>query len=345
MILRSLKTPTAGLVTGLALAGFALPATSSSTDDLRGKFAKAYERPAEIPYPSDNLHSQAREDLGRTLFFDPRLSGSRFISCASCHNPAFSWGDGMATGTGHGMKKLGRRTPTILNLAYAETFMWDGRFDTLEDQALGPIAADVEMNLPLDEMIERLNDLPEYKALFAVAYPGEALTPQLVGKAIATFERTIVSGDAPFDRWLAGDDDAISDAAKRGFAVFNGKADCAACHSSWRFTDDSFHDIGIPGEDLGRGNELPGIEVLEHAFKTPTLRNVDRRGPYMHDGSESTLETVIDLYDRGGRVTRASKSSLIRPLGLTAAEKADLAAFLRTLTSTDDAIPVPAAPM
>lgn len=307
-------------------------------------FAPKYERPASIPHPEDNQYSPAREELGRTLFFDPRLSGSGWISCASCHNPGFAWGDALPRAIGDGMKTLGRRTPTILNLAWADAMFWDGRADTLEAQALGPISAPGEMNMPLDKMIGRIASIPGYQKLFTSAYPGEPIEPETVAKAIATFERRVVSASAPFDRWMAGDEDAISADAQQGFVLFNTKARCEKCHSGWRFTDDSFHDIGVPGADLGRGAHLAGIEPMQHAFKTPTLRNVDRRAPYLHDGSEATLDTLIDLYDRGGRVTRPSLSPEMKPLGLTAEEKRQIAAFLRTLTSEDPAVAMPALP-
>lgn len=306
--------------------------------------ADAYRRPAGPPYPPDNAHTPEREELGRTLFFDPRLSGSGWISCATCHNPALDWGDGLPRALGHGMRVLGRRTPTILNLGWAEALFWDGRAETLEEQALGPIAAAGEMNLPLDRLEARLRAIPGYRPLFDRAYPDEPIGPPTVAKALATFERTVASGEAPFDRWAAGDPEAIPAAAARGFGLFVGKANCAACHSSWRFTDDSFHDIGLPGDDPGRGAVLPDIEVSQFAFKTPTLRNADRRGPYMHDGSVPTLEAVVDHYDRGGRVARPGRSREVRPLGLTGPEKADLLAFLHTLTSTDRAVAVPALP-
>jgi cytochrome c peroxidase len=200
------------------------------------------------------------------------------------------------------------------------------------------------MNLSLDELAARIVGVPEYAPLFARAYPGEPISPQTIAKAIAAFERTIVSGTAPFDRWLAGDDAAISAAAQRGFGLFNGEARCAQCHGGWRFTDDAFHDIGVAGEDLGRGKHLPQIAIVQHAFKTPTLRNVDRRAPYMHDGSEPTLEAVIELYDVGGRARRPSLSPELKPLHLGAGEKSDLLAFLKTLTSSDAPVELPNLP-
>ncbi|MGI9489923.1 MAG: cytochrome-c peroxidase [Geminicoccaceae bacterium] len=297
-----------------------------------------YRRPAEIPFPEENPFSEAKARLGQTLYFDPRLSRSNMQSCASCHNPSFAWGDGLAVGVGDRMTELGRRSPTILNAAWSEALMWDGRFETLEEQALGPIEAGVEMNMPLDELIKKLTNIQEYADLFAAAFDGNPeITSARIAMAIATYERTVVSGEAAFDSWIKGDIGAISASAQRGFRTFNGKARCATCHSGWRFTDDSFHDIGLADTDLGRGSELPGIVKMRHAFKTPGLRNIDRRGPYMHDGSISSLELVIDHYNEGG-IQRPSLSEDMKPLRLTTREKRDLVAFMKTLTSDDDPV-------
>jgi len=304
----------------------------------------AYRRPAAIPYPDDNTSTPDRELLGRTLFFDPRLSGSGWISCASCHNPGLAWGDGLPRAIGHGMQQLGRRTPTILNLAWAPALFWDGRAESLEQQALGPIQAPGEMNMSLDALVARLNGIDGYRQLFARAYPRAGISQDTVAKAIATFERGVISGTAPFDRWIAGDERAIPAAAKRGFTLFNEKGRCATCHAGWRLTDDSFHDIGVQSDDEGRGRILPGIAPARFAFKTPTLRNVARRAPYLHDGSAATLADVVDLYDRGGLVRRPSLAAEIKPLDLTAQEKADLIEFMQTLTSRDIEVRVPALP-
>jgi cytochrome c peroxidase len=305
-------------------------------DSIESELEK-YERPSDVPHPKDNAYSPARVELGRRLFFDPRLSGSNWISCGTCHNPGLAWGDGLPKGLGHGMQQLGRRTPTVLNTAWASSLFWDGRAATLEEQALGPITSPGEMNMDMSGMLDKIKAVEGYRNLFAEAYPREPISEKTVAKAIAAYERTLVSGKAPFDEWVEGDDDAMSPAAKRGFVVFNGKGNCAACHSSWRFTDDSFHDIGVPGDDIGRGKFLK-LETMQYAFKTPTLRNVDQRAPYMHDGSEATLEEVIELYDQGGRVKRPSLSPEMKPLGLTAQEKSDLVVFLRALTSEDEPV-------
>jgi cytochrome c peroxidase len=326
-------TVSIGVAACIALVGWSSVASRRLPGTARPPYLTTYARPATIPYPQGNQYTAAREALGRRLFFDPMLSGSGVISCASCHNPALSWGDGRARAIGHSKEPLERGTPTVLNVAWGELMMWDGRMDTLEAQALGPIQAPGEMNQKLESMVANLRDTPRYRKLFADAYPGEPIDEITTAKALATFERGIVSKSAPFDRWADGDDRAMTVEAQRGFVIFNTTGHCATCHSSWRFSDDSFHDIGVPGKDLGRGTFLPSIEVMQHAFKTPTLRNVAGRAPNMHDGSVATLEDVIELYDSGGRAKRPSLSPEIKPLHLTSQNKEDLIAFLHALTS------------
>jgi cytochrome c peroxidase len=326
----------------------AIPAGAQLTDST-GKpvtlreLKQAYQRPASIPFPADNTWTPEREALGRALFFDPRLSASSVISCASCHNPSFSWGDGLAKGVGHRHRPAERRTPTILNVAWADLLFWDGRAPDLESQAMAPIEAPGEMNMPVEDLLPKLTEIRGYRSMFEQAYPGEGITKVTVAKAIATFQRTVVSGVAPFDEWINGRENAISESAKRGFVLFNGTARCAICHSGWNFTDGSFHDIGVPSPDRGRGRVLPQIVRMQHAFKVPTLRNVDHRGPYMHNGSVATLADVIDLYETGG-VARPSRSAEIRALRLSPGDKADLVEFLKTLTSVDPAMALPVLP-
>lgn len=327
----------------LSAAGAAGCAREAAADDpLRSALAE-YARPDSIPFPAENAYTDEREALGKMLFFDPRLSASGLVSCASCHNPAFHWGDGLPRAVGHQMKVLDRRTPTILNAAWLQAAFWDGRAETLEEQALQPIEAADEMNLDIEVLLARLNGIPEYRPLFAAAYAEDGISAAAIAKALATFQRTVVSGTAPFDRWVEGDERAVSEEAKQGFRVFTGKANCASCHSGWRFTDDSFHDIGVPGEDRGRGRHVD-LEIIQHAFKTPSLRNVVERAPYMHDGSERTLEQVIELYELGGRVHRPSLSPEIQPLDLTPADRRALIAFLRTLSSRDATVEIPILP-
>ena len=307
------------------------------------KLKADYRRPYSIPFPKENPYTATKAALGKSLYFDTRLSGANLLSCASCHSPAYGWGDGQPKGVGHGMKQLGRRSPTIVNAAYGQVFMWDGRAPSLEEQALGPIKTDVEMNMPVEKLIEKLQGIAEYGPLFQAAFPGEGMSLDHVAKAIATYERTVVSGYAPFDAWIDGNEKAISPDAKRGFTLFNAKASCAKCHSGWNFTDDSFHDIGLPDADIGRGKFLPNVVKMQQAFKTPGLREISRRGPYMHNGSIATIDAIIDHYNDGG-INRPSRSALIQPLGLTKQEKSDLVAFLKTLTSDMDPTIVPTLP-
>ncbi|MGA2127355.1 MAG: cytochrome c peroxidase [Xanthobacteraceae bacterium] len=303
----------------------------------------AYRRPSLIPFPGENPYTVEKASLGKRLYFDPRLSATSAQSCASCHNPAFGWGDGLAVGIGHGMAQLDRRSPTIVNIAWAASFMWDGGAASLEEQVLSPIGSSREMNMPIGQLMTRLASIGEYPPLFAAAFADESMTPTTLAAAIATFERTVVSERAPFDFWIEGNEQAISEDAKRGFDVFNAKGQCASCHEGWNFTDDGFHDIGLPGADVGRGRFLPTVAKMMHAFKTPGLREIARRGPYMHDGSIATLEDVVEHYDGGG-IDRPSRSDLIGPLGLTSRDKSDLVAFLKTLTGPLRTIAVPVLP-
>jgi cytochrome c peroxidase len=302
-----------------------------------------FERPARVPVPRGNPMTPQKAALGQMLFFDPRLSGSGAISCASCHNPALAWGDGLPRGIGHMGTTLGRRSPTILDVAFGEPYFWDGRAASLEEQAKGPLGSKSEMNMQADAAIGRIAAMPAYQSAFEQAFPGQAISLDTIAAAIATFERTVVSGEAPFDRWVKGDETAVSQSAKRGFVLFNTKAGCNQCHSGWNFSDSSFHDIGLPSTDIGRGKFLPMIEKMQYAFKTPGLREIALRGPYMHDGSIPTLEAVVEAYDKGG-IDRPSRSALIKPLNLTTQEKGDLVAFMRTLTSEAEPTTVPVLP-
>lgn len=348
-----IRRPWSFFIAGVALtaAGFAVaaPPPPARTAKAGGPYQreaarKEFLRPEGIPFPEDNRYSRARADLGKALFFDPRLSANGTIACASCHRPQFSWTDSAPTSTGVPGMPLGRRSPTILNLAWAEALFWDGRATTLEEQALGPIEAGAEMGMPLDKLVATLKRMPGYVKLFEQAYPGEGVSRAAIGKAIANFERTIVSGLAPFDEWVLGDESAISESAKIGFDLFNDKARCVKCHSGWNFTDDSFHDLGFEREDRGRGKLLAQIEAAQFAFKTPTLRNVALRAPYFHDGSLRTLEEVIEHYDSGKWLKRPSLSEELRKLDLTEAEKRHLLDFLKTLTGADEPIALPMLP-
>lgn len=335
---------------GAALVGASALLSSTVKSDIGAPtetwraWQQEYRRPTAVPFPRDNPFSDAKVALGRELFFDPIMSGKKVRSCASCHNPGLSWSDGRRLAMGEDQKPLTLRTPTLLNVAWTPKLGWDGHFPSLEDVAMGPITASDNMNLSENALVGRLADIPAYVAAFHKTFGSSEITGHKIEMALATFERTIVSTPAPFDRWIGGDESAISASARRGFALFNGKAHCAACHSGWAFTDASFHDIGVASDnDLGRGQLFPTSVALQHAFKTPTLRDVARRGPYMHNGSLPTLEAVVDLYDRGG-IDRPSRDVEIHPLGLSAGEKADLVAFLQTLSGAPGPVPEPTLP-
>jgi len=333
------------LAAGLALV-CAAAGVSSSTPSPSHAVSRddKYARPSEIPYPQLDPYSLSKFALGRMLFFDPILSGSKSRSCASCHNPGLSWGDGQPRAIGEMQQSLALRSPTLLNVAWTPKLGWDGHFRDLESVAMGPITSPTNMNLPEDALVGRLAAIPGYVAAFHEAFGNADISAAKVQMALATFERSIVSDEAPFDRWMQGDEAAVDAAAKRGFALFSGKANCAACHSGCAFTDASFHDIGSArGDDIGRGKLFPNSVALRYAFKTPTLRDVARRAPYMHNGAVATLQDVIELYDRGG-IERPSRDPDIRPLGLSPEEKADLIAFLRTLDGKREPAMVPELP-
>lgn len=303
-----------------------------------------YTRPETIPFPAENPYSIEKATLGKMLFFDQRLSGAKNMSCASCHTPSYGWEVPFDKPFGGNNVQMTRHAQTVLNLAWGQSFSWDGRAATLEAQARGPVTNPGVMNLDLEEMLKRLQDIPGYVSAFAVAFPEGGLTIDNVFKAIATYERTIVSAAAPFDIWVEGDDEAISDAAKRGFVLFNGKAECSACHMGWNFTDEQFHDIGLSDEvDRGRINVEPDNEATMFAFKTPGLRNILQRAPFMHDGSLMSLEDVIGHYASGGN-GRETQSHLIRQISLSEAEQADVIAFLAALTPEQERVPLPILP-
>ncbi len=283
-----------------------------------------------IPYPDGKPHSALEIELGKTLFFDTRLSSNQKFSCASCHNPDLGFGDGMATGEGTLGNRLGRNTPHLYNLAWNSVFFWDGRAASLQEQALGPIQAEGEMNMPLPQLVNRLRQVPYYNQTFAAVYPESGLTSENIGRAIAAFERTFISYNSPYDRYMRGDKTAMSPAALRGMQLFVGKANCLVCHNGPNFTDGNFHNIGVAGDDAGRANIIknPGFKG---AFKTPGLRNALLTAPYMHNGSVPTLEAVVRFYN-AGKQPRPEVSALIKPLNVKETEIFDLVAFLSALT-------------
>ena len=289
-----------------------------------------------MPFPADNPFSEAKRALGEALFHDKRLSLDESLSCASCHERGKGFADGKAQGRGVPGRPLKRHTPTLWNLAWSSPVFWDGRARSLEEQVAGPIESPDEMAQPLISVVTRLAADAAMARAFAAAFPE---TPQVnalnLAKALATYERTFVSPPTRFDRWIAGDPQALTAGEVAGFRLFTGKAGCVKCHSGFAFTDYAFHDIGLPSEDRGRGAVLR-LPVAEHAFKTPGLREIGRSAPYMHDGSLATLADVIRHYESGVVERPTLSKDLTRKLRLTQAERADLIAFLGTLTSENE---------
>jgi cytochrome c peroxidase len=303
--------------------------------------AGAPEDPPPIPpgltrivWPRDNPYTREKAELGRLLFFDKRLSIDETISCASCHDPAKGFSNGAAYATGVRGQKGNRSAPTIFNRAFSLEQFWDGRAATLEEQAKGPIANPIEMDMPHDKLEQRLRGIAGYRERFRRVFGTEEITIDHVAKAIATFERTILSGNAPYDRFVAGDTSALSPAAQRGRKIFFEKARCDQCHGGSNFTDGSYANLGVgmdyENPDLGR-YQVTRREQEKGAFKTPTLRELTSTAPYMHDGLILTLEDVVDFYNKGG-IRNRWLDPKIKPLNLTREEQQELVEFLKSLS-------------
>jgi len=280
--------------------------------------------------PADNPQTRSKIKLGRELFFEKDLSGDRSISCATCHDPEKGFSDGRQRAIGFQGKVLARHSPTVLNAAYNTFQFWDGRASSLEEQARGPITSPAEMNLVDEaELVARLDGNPHYKKEFQAVF---AENPSLnnVARAIAAYERTLISSRSRFDRYVQGDKKALTPQEKNGLLLFIAKARCSQCHSGPNFTDNKFYNLGVAGDDPGR-YAITRLPEDRAAFKTASLRDVALHAPYMHDGSQATLEDVVDYYDTGGPDV-PGKSPLMTKLGLTAEEKRDLVAFLKSLT-------------
>jgi cytochrome c peroxidase len=286
-------------------------------------------------------------ELGKMLFFDPRLSKNKHWACATCHNPALAFGDGLPRALQFGNEKeAGRHVPTLFNVAYNKYQFWDGRVASLEEQAKVPLQNPKEMNSRPDELIQRISAIPGYRSLFLEAFGEEPSFDNLV-KAIATFERTLVTKDSPFDRYAMGEKTALTPQEKRGLILFMSKAACSRCHKGPNLTDNEFHNIGLPQvgpskEDLGR-YQVTRQDQDRRAFKTPTLRNIALTGPYMHNGVFKTLEEAVDFYNRGGG-DDPFKSEKIFPLQLTNQEEKDLVAFLKAFTGDPNPVTLPRLP-
>ncbi len=328
------------LVSAVLLAPLALaqqPGVPVTRDSIwRGIFARE-------PLPADgsaNAVEAARAALGKALFSDTRLSGDGTRSCSTCHQPARAFTDGLPKGSGRDGVPLNRNTPHLWNLAWSTSFYWDGREPTLEQQARVPLTAANELGGHFTEIVAQLIADQQMTNAFARAFPSSpAVTDTAILQALAAYERTLVSAKTRFDAWVEGDDGALSQSEKQGFDIFVGKGGCVSCHGGWRFTDDAFHDIGLPGTDPGRGGIAGGTPGLP-AFKTPGLRELAHTAPYMHDGSLATLRDVIDHY-AGAKIERPPVSpNIVRDLTLSRDETDALIAFLLTLSSESPEPPI-----
>jgi len=329
----------AAFFAGAATGGLAaLAAESASKPDL-ATLKAAFRRPPAIPFPAENPYSEQKRSLGEKLFNDKGLSVDGSIACATCHIRAKGFADGRERGAGVSGQRLGRHTPTLWNLAWARPVFWDGRARTLEQQVFGPIESPDEMAQPKAALISRLAADPDYRQAFAKAFPKDPkVSEDHLASALATYERTLASPPTRFDRWVEGDDNALTLQEVQGFRLFTSKAGCANCHSGFAFTDGNFYDIGLPDADRGRGAVLR-LPAADHAFKTPGLRELKRSAPYMHDGSLATLDDVLAHYERGVATRPTVAPDLVRELTLSQEERGALLAFLATLSSEDDPQP------
>ena len=327
-----------------------------------------------VTLPADNPTSVAKVELGKLLFFDPRMSGNGSVSCATCHGPQIGWGDGNSLSLGYPGTLHWRNSQTILNSAYQRQLFWAGEAKSLEAQAKSAWTGNLAGNMDEAMAEERLRQIPGYVRRFHEVFGADTPTFGDALRAIAAFEATIVSQNAPFDRYLAGDDSALSPEARRGLGLFVGKAGCVQCHGGALFSDQTFHNTGVPANPEFESSHLRQISLrYQHRargvpesvyrsadrdlglyyttkldtdkgkFRTPTLREVGQTGPYMHNGALKTLGEVVEFYNLGGGED-TTKDPLLRPLGLTQREKDDLVQFLLSLTGDAVIVDVPSLP-
>lgn len=304
-----------------------------ASDILVTKQLQGFARPTSMEAPAYKFNPTTPEKVavGKKLFFDPRLSATNKMSCATCHIETHGWTDLKRFSVGHDGALMQRRTQTLLGVGWSKKFGWDGGIDSLEGFSLAPIARSKEMNQDLDALVQELSILPDYHDAMQSAFGDPDVRISRLSQSLAAFMRTLVPPRTAFDDWVDGNPKAVSNDAKEGFALFVGKAKCANCHMGWRFSDDAMHDIGLSATtDLGQGEHDPENINARFAFKTPTLRGVAKRPPYMHDGSMTSLMAVIEHYDAGVE-RRSSNSEMLPEISLSDREKLILVDFLKTL--------------
>ena len=311
-----------------------VPSATEAPLKVSSKTLRSWQLP-EISYPESNPYQKTVENLGKQLFFDPRLIGDRTLSCAACHYPGTGWSDPLSNRHSE-TRAMERHTPALINMAYQQRFFWDGRGTTLENA----------IETHLKELSVKMADIPAlpsaYQQKFQQAFGSSSITSDNIAKAIANFLRTIVVNDSPFDQWIAGDRSAISQSAKKGFLLFTGKAKCAQCHTAPNFSDSKFHNTGINSLDPGHF-DVSGNPKDRNRFRTASLRQVSRTPPYMHNGSKNSLMSVIEFYSHGG--DRHSAENGLNALNLTEQEEQELLDFLTSLTGSSTSIAVPQLPL
>lgn len=332
----------------LFLTVFLAPIKCSS--EPQADWVERFRRPTNLSAESVPIRDSAKipaanvaplRELGRLLFFEPRLSASGLMSCATCHNPSLHWTDGLRSS----VENVMRRSMSLYNLAWDKSFTWRGGPGSITSQGIIALSAPRGMNGGVRVLENGIAKIPAYRQAFTAAYTGYLPEPEVIALsrvtlALEVFTNSIISPMAPFDRWIAGDQSALTPEQVRGFELFRNKAGCATCHDGWRFTSDSYHDIGLTSGDSERDSK----GQLSPFFKAVGLRNIADRPPYMHDGSIDSLQDVVAFYNRGGDSARQTKSPLIRQLSLSAKEQADLVAFLRSLSGQPEPVTLPVLP-
>jgi len=354
-----MRYPSSALALGLACVLGLVAVASAGETPSPAATRKAIGQPGPVPVPEDNPLTEAKVKLGQKLFRDTRLSGDGSLSCQSCHLPDHGFAVPTATGPAYPSMTERRNSPTLINVAYNRPLIWDGRAGSLDKQALGPIKNVLHLNNNLDLLAEQLKTDEGYRKAFESAFGDSDITPRRIGQAIASYERTLVFEDSPLDQYMAGDQEALGEAEKRGLALFMGKGNCITCHNGPNLTDNQFYNLGVPDEHVTDDSaalasirfdakrlgmegwasleEDPGRQAVTKdpadrgKFRTMGLRNIKQSAPYMHNGALDSLEAVVAFYNRGGG-DHPNKSALMEPLGLSEDEQADLVAFLEALT-------------
>ncbi len=320
-----------GLTVGMLTGGVTI---SHAQMELQLTLPLGLERESLV-IPDDNPLTRGKIELGKILFFDKRLSANNTIACASCHMPTLAFTDGQPVSTGIHRQQGGRSAPAAINRVFSSAQFWDGRAATLEEQSVGPFVNLVEHGFANhDELVAKVQDIAGYRPFFEQAFGPSPITVERIGKAIASFQRTLLSGNSAYDQFgLGGNEMALSATAQNGFRIFVGKGQCLRCHFGFNFTDERFHNLGVDWDtdhiDVGRYAVTKNPKDLG-AFKTPTLREIARTAPYMHNGRFATLRQVVDFYDQGG-ISNPHLDPAIKPLNLAEQEKDELVEFLHSL--------------